>query len=85
MTSTPDATAPPRLLGAADRAHDDSPGVVHRLDIAAGIPQHKRDDPQAGLEGLVNATVMVFGDTRLPPNGLRGECRRLTNDGSDVV
>jgi hypothetical protein len=31
-------TCPPGLLGAADRVHDDSPGVVHRLDVAAGIP-----------------------------------------------
>ena len=49
----------------------------------AGIPRHGRDDPQAGLEGLVETAVLIFGRTRLPPNGARS-APPVTNDGSGV-
>ena len=62
----------PCFLGAADRVHNDSPGVVHRLDVAAGVPQHKRDDPQAGVKGLVKATVMIFGENEVAAERPRG-------------
>ena len=75
---------PPCLLGAPDRVHDDSPGGVHRLDVVAGIPRHKRDDPQAGLEGLVETAVMIFGENEIAAERPRGQRRRLTNDGSGV-
>jgi len=57
---------------------------VHGLDIAAWIPQHKRDDPQAGFEGLVKATVMIFGENEVAAERPRGKRRRLSNDGSGV-
>ena len=56
---------PPGLLGAADRGHDDSPGGVHRLDVAVRISPEKRDDPQAGVKGLVKATVVIFGENEV--------------------
>jgi len=64
--------------------HDDSTGVVHRLDVAAGIPPHERDDPQAGLKGLVKATVVIFGENEVAAERPRGQRRRLTNDGSGI-
>jgi MFS family permease len=50
---------PPGLLGGPDRVQDDSPGVVHRLDVSAGVPPHERDDPQPGRQGLVQAAVVI--------------------------
>jgi hypothetical protein len=41
--------------------HDHAPGVVHALDVAAGITHEKRDNAQAGVKGLVKATVTIFG------------------------
>ncbi len=75
---------PPCLLGAADRVHNDPPGGVHRLDVAAGIPPHERDDPQAGLEGLVKAAVTIFGENQVAAERPRGQRRCRTNAGSDV-
>jgi hypothetical protein len=75
---------PPGLLGAADRVHDDAPGGVHRLDVAAGISPHERDNPQAGLEGLVKVTAMIFGENEIAAERPRGQRRCLANDGSDV-
>jgi hypothetical protein len=43
----------------------DSPGVVHRLDAAATIAPDERDDPQAGLEGLVKTTVVISGENQV--------------------
>jgi hypothetical protein len=57
---------------------------VHRLDVAAGIPPDKRDDPQAGFEGLVKATVVIFGEDEVAAERSRGQRRCLTNDGSGV-
>ena len=76
---------PPCFLGAPDRVHDNPPGVVHRLDITAGIPPHKRDDPQAGLKGRLKAAVMIFGENEVAAERPRRQRRRLTNDGSGVI
>ena len=70
--------------GYIEPVHDDSPGVVHRLDVAAGIPPDKRDDPQAGFEGRLQATVVIFGENKVAAERPRGQRRRLTNDSSGV-
>jgi hypothetical protein len=58
---------------------------VHRLDVAAGIPPHERDDPQAGLKVLVKATVVIFGEYEVAAERPRGQRRRITHDGSGVI
>jgi hypothetical protein len=76
--------SPPGLLGTADGEHDDSPGVVHGLDVAAWIPQHERDDPQAGFEGLVKATMLILGENEVAAERPLGQLRRLAHDGTGV-
>ena len=39
----------------------------------------KRDDPQAGLEGLVKAAVTIFGENKVAAERPRGQRRRLTD------
>ena len=75
---------PPCFLGSADRVHDNAPGVVDLLDVAAGITPEKRDDPQAGLKGLVKPTVVIFGENEVAAERPRGQRRRLTNDRAGV-
>ena len=50
---------PPRLFGAADRMQHESVGVVDLLDVAGGIAQEQRHDPQTSLKSLVEATVLI--------------------------
>jgi hypothetical protein len=38
----------------------------------------------AGLEGLVKATVTIFGEHEVAAKRPRGQRRRLPDDGSDV-
>jgi hypothetical protein len=75
---------PPRLVCTADRVHNDSPGVMHLLDVAARITQKERHDPQAGLKSLVKATVMIFGENEVAAKRPSGQRRCLTDDGSGV-
>jgi hypothetical protein len=72
-------------IGSADRVHDNPPGVVHALDVAAGITHEKRDNAQAGVKGLVKATVTIFGENEVAAERPRGQRRRLPDHGSDVV
>ena len=74
----------PCLLGTADREQDDAPGAVHLLDVVAWISPQERDDPQAGLERLVDATVAILGEDEVTAERPRGQRRRRTNVGSDV-
>ncbi len=76
---------PPRLFGAADRLQNDSVGVVDLLDVAGGIPPEQRHDPQAGFEGLVEATVLIGGENQIAAEGTIGERRRLANHVSGRV
>jgi RecB family exonuclease len=76
---------PPCFLGRADRVHDNAPGVVDLLDVAAGITQEKRHDPQASVKGLVKAAVTIFGEDEVAAERPRGQRRRLPDHGSDVV
>ena len=85
ITSTPDADRPPGLLGGADRVQDDSPGVVHALDVAAGIPHMNETIRNPAVQGLVQATVVIFGENEVAAERPRGQRRRLTNDRSDVI
>jgi hypothetical protein len=80
----PGRDRPPGLLGVADRVQDNSAGVVHALDVGAWISPEKRDDPQAGLEGLVKATVPVLGEDKVAAERPRGECRCVAHGRSDV-
>src|SRR5689334_18572895 len=75
----------PRLLRAADGEQDDSPGIVDGLDVLTGISPDERDDPQAGLEGLVEAAMVVFAQDEVAAERPRGPRRRITGDGSDVL
>jgi hypothetical protein len=59
-------------------------GVVDLLDVTAGITQEQRHDPQAGVKGLVKATVTIFGENEVAAKRPRGQRRRLPNHGSDV-
>jgi hypothetical protein len=53
-------------------------------DVAARIAPDERDDPQAGLEGLLKATVILFGENEVAAERPSGQRRRLTNHGSSV-
>jgi len=75
---------PPCFLGRAHRVHDDAPGVVDLLDVAAGITQEKRHDPQAGVKGRLKATVTVFGENEVAAERPRGQRRGVPDHGSDV-
>ena len=68
----------------ADRVQDNPPGVVDLLDVAAGVSQEKRHDPQAGVEGLVKATVPIFSEYEVAAKRLRGERRCLPDHACDV-
>ena len=80
----PRRDGPPCFLGRADRVQDNAPGVVDLLDVAAGIAHKKRDDSQAGLQGLVKTVVLVFGEHEVAAKRPCGERRRLPDHGSDV-
>jgi hypothetical protein len=58
----------PRLLGAADRVHNDSPSTMHPLDVTARIAPNERHDPQASLKSLVGATVLILGEDKVAAN-----------------
>jgi hypothetical protein len=46
----------PGFLGAADRVHNNPSGVMHQVDVALGIAEDERHDPQAGRKGLIDST-----------------------------
>ena len=75
---------PPCFLGGADRVQDNPPGVVHALDVAAWITHEKRDNAQAGVKGLVEATVTIFGENEVAAERPRGQRRSLPDHRSDV-
>jgi hypothetical protein len=75
---------PARLLGSSHRVQDDPAGIVDLLDVAAGVTQEKRHDPQAGVKGLVEATVTILGENEVAAKRPRGQRRGLPHHRSDV-
>jgi hypothetical protein len=47
--------------------------------------RRKRDNAQAGVKSLVEATVTIFGENEVAAERPRGQRRRLPDHGSDVV
>ena len=73
------------FLGAADRMHDKPVGVVHQVDVAAGIAEDEGHDPQAGGKGLIDSTVLIGGENEVAGKRPVGEACRCTNHIFGVV
>jgi hypothetical protein len=74
----------PRLLGAADRMHDNRAGIMNPVDVTAGIPPRQRHDPQACVERFVDTAVLVPREPEVRPKRPAGERRRLAHHGSNI-
>ena len=55
----------PRLLSTPDRVHHKPPGVVHHADIAVGVAQQKRHDPQTSSKGLIDSMVLIGAEHKI--------------------
>ena len=75
----------PSLFGASDRTQNESARIVDPLDIASGISEKQGHDPQTGLEGLIEATVLIGGENQVAAEGTIGQRCRLANHVSDRI
>ena len=75
----------PRFLGAADRVHDKPSGVMHQLDVALGIAEDERHDPQTSRKGLIDSMVLIGGENEVAAKRTIGQRCRFTNQISGIV
>ena len=81
--STPDRA--PRFLDAADRVHDKPSGVMHLVDVAAGIAPEERHDPQTRRKCLIDSMVLIRGENEVAGKGPVGEGCRFPNHVSGII
>src|SRR3954454_21785135 len=57
---------------------------MHQVDVARGIAEDERHEPQASRKGLIDSTVLIGGETKLPANGrsVRPTVARTTSPAS---
>ena len=58
---------------------------MHRVDIAIGIAQQKRDDPQTSGKRLIESTVLIRGESEVAAKRTIGQRRRFTDHIPGVV
>jgi hypothetical protein len=75
----------PGFLGAANRVHDKRSGVMHRVDVAAGIAEEERHAAQASRKGLIDSTVLIGGKNEVAGKRSVGEGCRFTNHNPCVL
>jgi hypothetical protein len=65
--------------------HDEPSGVVHQVDVALGIPEYERHDPQAGRKGLIDSTVLIRIESEVAAKRTIGQRCRFTDQISGIV
>jgi hypothetical protein len=79
------ADCAPGFLGAADRMHQERSGVMHLLDVAAGVAEEERHAAQAGSKRLIDSMVLIGAEHEVAGKRPVGECCRFTDHNPCVL